>query len=59
MAMLSVTDLELWECEMKQVGLEHGLSLWCALQEDSEAAFTSELRGLKEGYRFSYPFSCP
>lgn len=48
-----VTDLEVWERELKLVGCEHGLSSWCALQENSEAEFTSELRCLKEGWKFS------
>lgn len=49
----SVTDLEVWERELKLMGCEHGLSLWCALQENLEAEFTSELRCLKEGWKFS------
>lgn len=48
----SVTDLEVWARELKLMGCEHGLSLWCALQENLEAEFTSELRCLK-GWTFS------
>lgn len=53
MEMFSVTDQAVWEHELKLAGLEHGPSLWCALQEDSEAEFTRELRDLQEGWRFS------
>lgn len=47
----SATELEVWARELKLMGCEHGLSLWCALQENLEAEFTSELRCLKEGGR--------
>lgn len=49
----SVTDLEVWERELKLMGCEHGLSLWSALQENLEAEFSSELRCLKGGWKFS------
>lgn len=49
----SVTDLEVWERELKLMGCEHGLSLWSALQENVEAEFSSELRCLKGGWKFS------